>query len=195
MLCGRTATNWCSTSTPLRQNWLLHIASQVQMVVESIVKPAIYMQSNGSTIHIKWEPLPARTLKFNVDEAHYRRKGFSACGGVLRDAYGSLIQGFSCNLGRNNSQGAEMWSLVHAMRIARHLHVDRVIFETDSNLIATAVLNRSTTISYLKPLLEEVLNLLNLQDWSATIQHCFREANSCADLLPKKDLMLLSPRF
>jgi len=115
-----------------------------------------------------------------------RRNGFSACGGLLRDAHGGLIQSFYCNLGRNNSQGAEMWSLVHAMRIARHLRVDRVIFETDSNLVATAVLNSSTTISYLKPLLEEVLNLLQLQDWSANIQHCFREANSCADLLAKK---------
>jgi hypothetical protein len=78
----------------LLQNWLLHLASQVQMVVESIVKPATYMQSNGSTIHIKWEPPPAGTLKFNVDGAHCRRSGFSACGGLLRDAHGSLIQGF-----------------------------------------------------------------------------------------------------
>jgi hypothetical protein len=79
-----------------------------------------------------------------------------------------------------------MWNLVHAMRIARHLHVNRVIFETDSNLIATVVLNRSTTITYLKPLLEEVFNLLHLQDWFATIQHCFGEANYCTDLLAKK---------
>ncbi|GAU40905.1 hypothetical protein TSUD_297100 [Trifolium subterraneum] len=37
-----------------------------------------------------------------------------------------LYSGFL--LDRNNSQGAEMWSLVHAMHIARHLHLDRVIF-------------------------------------------------------------------
>ncbi|MCI87472.1 hypothetical protein A2U01_0108755, partial [Trifolium medium] len=48
-----------------------------------------------------------------------------------------------------------MWSLVHVMRIARHLQLDRVIFETDPTLVATVVLNRSTTISYLKSLLEE----------------------------------------
>jgi hypothetical protein len=33
---------------------------------------------------------------------------------------------------------------------------------------------------------EELLNLLNLLDWVDTIQHCFREVNSCADFLAKK---------
>lgn len=47
---------------------------------------------------------------------------------------------------------------------------------TDSNLVACYVLvNRSTTISYLKPLLKKVLNLLHLQDWSATFKICLEK--------------------
>ncbi|PNX59794.1 hypothetical protein L195_g051600, partial [Trifolium pratense] len=87
----------------LQQNWFSQIASQVQMVVECIAKPAAYMNNSGSIIHIIWESPPT-------------------------DAQGDLIQGFYCNLGRNNSLGAEMWSLLHAMCVARHLHLDRVIF-------------------------------------------------------------------
>lgn len=51
------------------------------------------------------------------------------------------------------------------------------------------------TISYFKPLLEEVFNHLNLLYWSVTTQHYFREVNSSAYLLPKEDLILSSLRF
>jgi energy-converting hydrogenase Eha subunit C len=70
----------------------------------------------------------------------------------LKDAQGDHIQGFYWNLGRRNSQDAKMWSLLHVMHIARHLYLDLAIFETDFTIVATVVLNRSTTISYLKPL-------------------------------------------
>jgi hypothetical protein len=53
--------------------------------------------------------------------------------------------------------------------------------------VATTVLTRTTSISYLKPFLEEVLNLLNLPNWSASARHCFQEANRCADMLAKQD--------
>ncbi|PNY07952.1 hypothetical protein L195_g004461 [Trifolium pratense] len=109
-----------------------------------------------STDFLEWELPPKDTLKFNVDEAHSKSNGFSACGGLLRDSQSDFIQGFYCNLGRNNSQGAEMWSLVHVMRITRHLHLDCAIFETNYTLVAAAALNRSTIISCLKLLIEEV---------------------------------------
>ncbi|CAJ2678574.1 unnamed protein product [Trifolium pratense] len=93
-----------------------------------------------NTLGVGWELPPIDTLKFNVDVAQSKRNDFSACGKLLRDSNGGLIQGFYCNLGRNNAQGAEMWSLVHGMRIARHLN--RVIFKTDSTFVADVVLNR-----------------------------------------------------
>jgi hypothetical protein len=52
--------------------------------------------------------------------------------------------------------------------------------------VATSILTRTTTISYLEPLLEEVLNLLNLSNWSASVRHCSWEANRCADMLAKQ---------
>jgi hypothetical protein len=53
-------------------------------------------------------------------------------------------------------------------------------------LSATSVITRTTSIFYLKPLLEEVINLLNLRDWSISIHHCFRKANLCANMLVKQ---------
>jgi hypothetical protein len=112
----------------LRQNWLLQIATHMQMVVERIGKHATFINSYGSSIYIKWKPPLAGTLKFNVDGAHNKRNDFSSCGESLRDGYGGLIQSFYCNLGRNNLQGVVMWSLLNFMCIIRHLYLGRVIF-------------------------------------------------------------------
>ncbi|PNX85842.1 hypothetical protein L195_g014292, partial [Trifolium pratense] len=69
------------------------------------------------------------------------------------DARGDLIQGFYGKLGPSNSQCGEMWSLQLSLP---ELH-----------------------LSHLKHLLEEVINLHNLPDWHASLQHCFHEANLC----------------
>jgi hypothetical protein len=87
-----------------------------------------YMNNSVSVMHIKWEPPPTCTLKFKVDRSESKRNGFSTCGGLLRDAKAGLIQGFYCNLDRNNYQGAKMWSLLHVMCIARNLDLENVIF-------------------------------------------------------------------
>jgi hypothetical protein len=82
------------------------------------------------------------------------------------------------------------------MCIAHHFYLDRVIFKIDFILDAIVVFNRSTTIFYLKSLIEENLNLLNLSNWVVDIQHCFRKADSGADLLAKKRFdASLSPKF
>jgi hypothetical protein len=71
--------------------------------------------------------------------------GFSTCGRLLRDSQGDLIHDFYYNLGHNNSLSVEMLSLVHVMSIALHLHLHRIIFETDYTLVVVDVLNHSTT--------------------------------------------------
>jgi hypothetical protein len=127
------------------------------MVIDSTTKPPAYLERSGLVSPIKWEPPPNGKYKFNVDGSYNKRNNSSACGGLLRDARGNLIQGFYCKLSASNSQCAEMWSLVHAVRMARQLQTDQVIFETDSSLVAITVLTRIATISYLKPLFKRFL--------------------------------------
>ena len=69
---------------------------------------------------------------------------------------------------------AEMWSLIHAMRVACHL-LNHVIFETCASLVAFVVLNTLTTITHLKPLLKEVI-----PPFKSVIN---REANFCSSML------------
>jgi len=56
-----------------------------------------------------------------------------------------------------------MCALLQGLR-SRNMKLFQDIFETDSLLMTTIVIRRSTSIFYLKPLLEEVLNLLKLLD-------------------------------
>jgi hypothetical protein len=86
-------------------------------------------------------------------------------------------------LGCSNAIYAEMRALLLGIKLARNMELTQVIFETDSLFMMTAIIRRSTSISYLKCLLEEVLNLLYLPDWKASVSHCFREAYCCANFL------------
>jgi hypothetical protein len=76
------------------------------------------MDNFGSTINIKWELPPIDSLMFNVDGVHSKSNCFLACGRILKDSQCGLIQGFYGNLGKNNSQNAEMLSLLRALCIS-----------------------------------------------------------------------------
>ncbi|MCH82159.1 ribonuclease H, partial [Trifolium medium] len=114
---------------------------EVQIVVESIVKPPAYMDRQGSITLIRWDRPPDGSYKFNVDGSYNKRNASSACGGLLKGSHGNLVQGFYCRLGQSNAHGAKMWGLIYAMRITRNLFFDHIIFETNSTLITTVVLN------------------------------------------------------
>jgi predicted LPLAT superfamily acyltransferase len=79
-----------------------------------------------------------------------------------------------------------MRALLLGIKLARNMELTQVIFETDSLFVMTAIIRRPASISYLKRLLEEVLNLLHLPDWKASVCHYFRETNCCTDFLAHK---------
>lgn len=48
------------------------------------------------------------------------------------------------------------------------------------------VQKRCTYISFLKPLLQQVISLPHLPSWRTSLVNVYREANKCADLLANK---------
>lgn len=56
----------------------------------------------------------------------------------------------------------------------------------DSKVVVEMVSSRCTNINFLKPLLEEVISLLQLPTWRTSLLHAYREGNRCADLLANK---------
>lgn len=112
----------------------------------------------------------------------------AACGGIIRNAKGEFIRGFSCNLGACSVLQAELLALLNDLRVARNLGLPKVIFETDSKAIINYVLRGSIINFQLKSLLEEIISFFRLPDWQILLQHSFKEANKCADFLAKSGL-------
>lgn len=126
-------------------------------------------------------------MKVNVDSSHNSGTGSSACGGLARDHNGRLVRGFYCSwVGSCNAVWAELWGLRRGIRLAQDLALRSVLFEMDSKVVVDMVLCGSTHISFLQPLLQEVVYLLRHPSWEASIVHTYREGNMCADFLASK---------
>lgn len=140
----------------------------------------------GNTVEVAWSAPPDDWVKINVDGSYPAGSDSSACGGLAKDSLGRFIKGFYSKIGSCNAAWAELWTLRNGINLARELSLERVIFEMDSKVIVDMVRAKTSHIPFLQPLLQEVLNLLHLPDWSTSVEHIFREANHCADLLAKK---------
>jgi hypothetical protein len=80
------------------------------------------------------------------------------------------------------------------MYIVYHLHFDRIIFEKEYTVVAIVVLNCSTTISYLEPLLD-VLNLLHSFRIDRTLFNIALERSTHFRTFSKKDFDGIYPQF
>lgn len=61
-----------------------------------------------------------------------------------------------------------------------------MLFEMDSKVVVDMVTSGTTQISFLQPLLQEVVTLLRHPSWEASIAHIYREGNMCADFLARQ---------
>lgn len=74
-------------------------------------------------------------VKFNVDGACKGLGKAAGCGGVLRDASGSWILGFSKSIGNCNSFEAELWGLLTGLEVAWDVGFKKICMELDSKAI------------------------------------------------------------
>lgn len=69
------------------------------------------------------------------------------------------------------------------IKLARDLALTRVIFEMDSKVVVHMISSGATSTCSLQPLLHEIVSLLKLSDWEASVVHTYREGNKCANIL------------
>lgn len=82
--------------------------------------------------------------------------GSSVCG---------FVKGFCCRIRSANAIWAELWALRLRIKLSRKLKLERVVaFELDSATVVHMVHVGTTRNAFLKPLLQEVIMLLQLQD-------------------------------
>lgn len=146
----------------------------------------LFLEESGRKVQVAWTPPPSMFFKVNVDGSYRRSTHSAACGGLVRNVDGTLIRGFTCNLGYCNSVWTEMWALRLSIKLARSLSLDKVCFELDSKVVVNMIHMRNSRNKFLQSLLQEIIDLLDATDWSTSIVHVYREANQCAEHLTNK---------
>ncbi len=128
-------------------------------------------------------------LFVNVDGAAQGNPGDAAIGIVIADAEGNVIQEISEHIGRTTNNVAEYRALIEAIKAVIPLAPKRVIFFTDSQLLANQV-NGLYRIRrpHLEPLNRQAHELLaKLPNWQ--VHYVERDANWKAHRLAQKALL------
>ena len=141
--------------------------------------------SPSSPTSTRWCPAPPPYVTINTDGSSKGNPGMSGADGVAHSASGEWLGGFSLHLGFTNNTIAELWGIREALLWAWDNGHRRVCLQTDS-LLATKWLNNNVVYSMeFSNLILDCGWLLN-RDREAHVEHVWREANSCVDLLAKR---------
>ncbi|XP_065859433.1 factor of DNA methylation 4-like [Euphorbia lathyris] len=136
-----------------------------------------------------WHPLLLCTILFrdkwlagiNTDGSCLS-DGRIAAGGVLRDASGAWLAGFTHNLGMGSSFSAELWGILSGIKLATRMGIKRLLVESD-NLVA---INRISDCQALcmssRNLIKAILRLRPAFE-VLSFSHIYREQNRVADRL------------
>ena len=131
-----------------------------------------------------WEKPLEGWLKLNIDGSAEGGSGLACCDGVIKDANGHWIKGFSRKIGATNSFAVELWGLREGLLLCRSLNIASLVIELDAESIVKALNNPSYANNVISPILDDCRLLVSLMH-QIRIKHCFRQANRCADRLAR----------
>ena len=109
----------------------------------------------------------------------------SNAGGMARSANGEWLWGFSLHLGVTNNTIAKLWGIREVLVRAWANGYHQVCLQIDSLLAYKWLTTNEDYPMEFSNLILDCRWLLN-RDWEARIEHIWREANSCVDLLAKR---------
>lgn len=143
------------------------------------------------SIAVTWSPPPEEWVKINSDGSLFPESHRAACGGILRDHQGRFLAGYSVKLGNCSILKAELWGMLHGIKIAKDRGYNKVLLESDSE-VAIGLLNKGCRPHHpCSPLVHEILQVVG-QDQNFHWRHVYREANSTADSFAKNGISMLT---
>ena len=105
-------------------------------------------------------------------------------GGIIRDSKGDWVSGYARAIGFTTSVAAELWALWDGINLCIDLNLENVIIELDAKLLVDLLMkderNSNSNEVIIVDCKEGLKRILRVK-----IQHCFREANKCADTLAR----------
>ena len=94
---------------------------------------------NKTNFLLGWTPPPLGFFKLNTDGLAQGNLGFACAGGLIRDSAGSWIRGFLHSIGFTTSLAVELWGLRDSLKLARSLHIGKLIIEIDAKVVVDLI--------------------------------------------------------
>ena len=145
--------------------------------------------SNRRQIAVSWCFPPPSWFKLNSDGSSLGNSGKAGGGGLIRNDRGEWLKGYARNVGYSTSVAVELWALHDGLRLCIALKLLAMIIELDAKLIVDLLQksdgHRNCIDALVSDCKTELENIPRVQ-----INHCYYEANKCADALARRGAML-----
>ena len=142
-----------------------------------------------TTVQVRWTSPPVQWVKLNSDGSSMGNPGHAGGGGIIRNAEGKWIKGYERSIGNTTSIAAELWALRDGIQLCLELNLPAVIIELDAmlvvNLLRSTNHNPNGNNNLVANCREGLARIPKVK-----IQHCYREANKCADALARRGALL-----
>ena len=111
------------------------------------------------TSWINWvhPPVGWHTLDTDGSDNNVQR---IAVGGVLRENSSRCVSGFAANMGDCTVVQADLWALIHGLRLAWSMDIRCLVEETDSRLVYTKLTETMASSNKHANLIHECLQLI-----------------------------------
>ncbi|KAL0016315.1 hypothetical protein SO802_003384 [Lithocarpus litseifolius] len=140
-------------------------------------------------IQVRWLPPSLNWFKVNSDGSSMGNPGLAGGGVLIRNQDGEWVKGYARSIGCATSVAAELWALRDGIRLCISLKLPAVVFELDAKLVVDLLkkdMEKSNSIDVLVADCKEGLKEIPM----VRIQHCYREANKCADALARRGALM-----
>ena len=123
--------------------------------------------------------------KLNSDGSSLGNPGRASGGGLIHDSNGAWVSGYARAIGHTTSVAAELWAIRDGINLCIDLNLTNVVIEIDAKIVVDLLLkdegNMNDNDVIIADCKEGLRRLPRVQ-----IQHCFREANKCADTFARR---------
>ena len=169
-----------------------------QNVREETISKAIelaYVGVNGKRsqtqqkTRVRWCSLPLNWCKVNSNGFALGNPRRAGGGGLIHNNKGEWIQGYVRAIGCTTSVVAELWALRDGIRLCITLKIPAVVFELDAKLIVDLLQKEEGHLNSIGALVSDCKAGLK-EIPMVKIQHCYREANKCANTLARRGAFL-----
>ena len=125
---------------------------------------------------VRWMRPSNGLVNLNTDGSFLGNPGRAGGGGLICDANGGWIKGFTRNIGVSSSVEAELWDLRDGLSLCLSLNIPAVEIEIDAKIVFEWITNGNRTNLNLFSLIVDCKTLFSRIPQVKPL-HCFREAN------------------